>query len=1047
MSGKLVSSSSTGDLVRAVGTAALFALAGAAHPGLAHAQATGAVTGRVVEAGTRQPLAGAQLVVVGTQIGGLTDQDGQYRLEQVPVGKQRVRVRLIGYSRSTKSVNVAEGQVATLNFSLQEQALKLDELVVTGTAGGQTKRSLGHDVAQVNTEQLSEVSANPSVQNMLGGATPGVNLDFASGTVNAGTNIRIRGASSLSLNSNPVIYIDGIRVSNETVSKGGGHFDVGVSETTPPSRLNDLNPQNIESIEVIKGPAAATLYGTQASNGVINIITKSGQEGAPRFNVEVSGGFNKLPEPAPEMFPTNYFRCQGSGDCQPGEIVPVNVLRHDKRVLGKDWFQWGPSQNYSASVSGGGEGVRYYFSGSWGREEGVLPYNWQNKLNGRANMNWAPTGDLGVQLSMGFVDSRLRSWAPNQPITVAINWSCPAPGCERNTGNPAALDGPMRGYLAYLPDILQNKVFGWQEVRRPTASLQLTWNPVGWLDQRLNVGGDFVETINSELYKPHERGSQNPGGEKEIQQQSERNITVDYAATGEVSPTDGLTFSTSTGLQFIKEEQEWVWALGDQFSVPSLETIPAGATITADEGFVANKTFGVYVQEQISWQNRLFLTGAVRADDNSAFGENFDFVVYPKISGSWVLSEESFMEDIGWLNEFKLRGAWGQSGQQPKAFAAVRRWRPVPGPGETGALVRENIGNPELQPETGSEIEVGFDAALFNQRLSLTFNAFRQERNDAIVEVPVKPSRGFPGIQLRNIGSTLNKGIELSVQGRAIERDNVSLDLQGSFFANDSEITEMGGFGPFKIQGENPTTGFSNQFFVEDMPLAGFYLKRVLSAEIVGEGSNARATNIMCEGGEIIPGTENLSRGGGGPVPCDEAPAIFRGTPMLSRSATGSFTLSLFNRFRVYAQVDYEGGVTMVNGDIAGAHLFFRNTKAILERDDPKLLAYEALGREGINQAGLINADFAKLRRLSVRYRFPEHIGQLVGADESSFSISMRNLWTIWQGTDEKFGREVIDPEMRHTRPNAADPGGLSGYVQGRLPNTEIFTASLNLTF
>lgn len=1042
----LSSTSSTSRTARMSAALAVVALAVATLAGSARAQQTGAVTGQVTSAADQQPLQGAQVMVAGTQVGGLTDADGRFRLEQVPTGEQRVRVQLIGYAGSTKSVRVSAGQAAAVSFRLHEQALKMDQIVVTGTPGEEQMRSLGNTIGTIDAEQLNEVSAQPSAQNLLSGSSPGVNVDFSSGKIGSSANIRIRGAGSISLNSSPVVYIDGVRVTGAGPAEGGD-FAVGVSDVNPPTRLNDLNPQDVERVEVIKGPSAATLYGSEASNGVINIITREGQTGDASLRVRVSGGFNKLPSSAPDFFPSSYFRCQGVGDCQAGEVVEFNVLRHDREQYGNEWFQWGPSQSYDASLSGGSDEIRYFFSGSFTRDEGVLPTNWKRKLNARANLNWAPTGNVGVQFRMGAVDSRMRSPGANQSWLVAINWACPAPGCEANSGSPWAMDGPFRGYLAYLPDALQNNVFGHQDVLRTTGSVQLTYNPYEWMDHRLTVGGDLLDTRGETLFLLHEIGSQAPGGFKGVQNQAEQHVTVDYSSTARASVTEDLSLATSAGLQYISDQEDWAYAEGDQFSVRGLSTVSAGAQKDAAEGYVANKSLGVYVQEKISWKNRLFLTGAVRGDDNSAFGERFDFVVFPKLSASWVLSEEPFMEEHGWLNNLKLRGAWGESGQQPDAFAAVRRWSPVAGPGGSGALVPENVGNPDLKPEVGREWEAGFDASFLNERLGVQFTYYSQDRRDAILRVPVRPSSGFPGTQLRNIGSVHNEGIELSLNGRPVQGDEVSLDMGVNLNTMNNTIESLGGLPPQPLENYNPTTGFGHQYYVEGLPLGGIYLKKVVSADIEGSGASARAVNAMCEGGSIIPGTSNFSRGGGSPVPCDEAPAIFRGTPVPSLNASGSATLRLFDRLRIFSQLDYRGGTTMINGDIAGSHLFFRNSRAINVREDPRLLALEAMGQEGINQSGLMDADYLKLRTLSASYNFPADISQMIGADRASLTLAGQNLWTIWQATEEIFGRPMRKPDVRTTASSASDPGGLTAYTQGRWPSLHRFTARLDLSF
>jgi hypothetical protein len=399
------------------------------------------------------------------------------------------------------------------------------------------------------------------------------------------------------------------------------------------------------------------------------------------------------------------------------------------------------------------------------------------------------------------------------------------------------------------------------------------------------------------------------------------------------------------------------------------------------------------------------------------------------------------------VNQLKLRVAWGQAGQQPDVFAALRTFAPTVGPGGAGTITPQSIGNPDLEPEVGEEWEAGFDAGLFDNRLAVQFTYYNQKRKDAIVQVPVKPSRGFPGTQFKNIGEVRNTGIELALDGNAYRGEHVSLDLGFRLSMNDNELVSMGGLAPQPIQGFNPTTGWARQRFAEGFPLGAIFLKNVVSAEIQGTGAAAQAVNVMCESGPIVPGSNNLSPGGGPPVPCDQAPEVFRGAPIPTREISTNATLTLFRNLQLYSQVDYQGGHAMIDGNIAGAHLFFRNTRAILERTDPILLGYESLGALGTNQAGLIDASFVKLRRISATYTFPQSWVDRIRAARMTLTLSGHNLWTIWQGTDELFGYPNLDPEMRNTNATASDPGGLSAYTQEHWPTIKRFLATVRVTF
>jgi TonB-linked SusC/RagA family outer membrane protein len=1006
------------------------------------ASAQDQIGGRVLDANTNQPLSGVQVSIQGTGLGALTQANGTFVVRGLSQSTVTVEALMLGYRTWTGEVSAG---TTDLVIRMEPRAVELDALVVTGTAGAQQARSLGNTVGRVRADELNQIAPPSDVESLLTGSVPGMNVAAGGGEIGTGSNIRIRGASSVALSSQPLVYVDGVRVNGSNADTGGGVGGVGIDNSVPPSRLNDISPEDIESIEVIKGPAAATLYGTEASNGVINIITKRGSRGSPSFTLTLKQGANWIPDPE-EYFPSTYFRCQGTGDCTAGEVTEFNVLREDRIRNGNVWFQTGQSQGYAASVSGGSDEVRYYFSGDWDRDEGIVDYNWQNQMRGRANLNWTPREDFDIQFGVGGVRSKLSSASANQPVTTAILWSCFG-GCEE--GQPGnTVDSPQRGYIGYLPEVLADSVEGNQSVNRSTYNATATHRPTSWLTHRLRWGADWTETNNTELYRPiNGPGHFVPQGAKSVQRQTTQYITLDYSATGDWAATENLSLSTSAGVQYYQRQFDWVYAQGSIFPVATLETVSAGSQKAAEEGFVENKTLGAYIQEQFSWQNRIFVTAAARGDDNSAFGQNFDFVLYPKLSGSWVLSEEPFLADSELVDQLRFRAAWGRAGQQPDVFAAIRTYEPSVGPGGSSGLRPDNIGNEDLKPEVGEELELGFDASILDDRLSFEVTYYDQTRTDALIEVPVRPSVGFPGTQFQNIGEIANSGFELGVNAAVAQGDGWNLDMSLSLATNSNELVSLGGLAPQILNASNPTTGWAGQYYVEGFPLGAIFLKNVVSADITGTGASAVATNVMCEGGDIVPGTPSLSRGGGSAVSCDQAPFIYQGAPVPTREATWTSTLTLFDDLQLFAQVDYQGGHTMVNGSAAGAHTFFKVTREIQERDDPILLGYEALGAQGMNQPGLIDASFAKLRRVSASYTLPSALAARFGASNLTLNLSAHNLFTIWQATDEVFGYPIRDPEQRDTGAAGNDPGGLHAYVQEAWPPIKRLLLTVRATF
>jgi TonB-linked SusC/RagA family outer membrane protein len=979
------------------------------------------IGGQVLESNTRRPLPGAQVLVEGTGRGIVTDNRGRFLISDVPAGDLTVRVQMIGYRELRRAVRAGDREIVLL---LTESAVTLDQIVVTGTPQQQQRRALGNAVGTVNVTKLVETAPPPNVQKLLSNVA-GVAVLSGGGDIGASANIRIRGANSLALSSEPVLYIDGVRASRTT------REGPGVDSRAPPSRLNDLNPDDIESIEIIKGPAAATLYGTEAANGVINVITRRGRTGAPVWNFIVKQGATWLPNPE-ELFPPTYYRNAA------GEIVAFQPLRSD-RVTGEypgdtisygPWFRTGRPQEYGVDVSGGAGPLRYFFSTGYTRDEGPVSYNWLNRLSTRGNFEYT-SEKLSVNLGTSYVRSRYRSAGAVQPISVTILWACPSPGCEPGRNLPGGVDGPTRGYLTGTPERYEEDYEGFEDVGRGIVASTIKHEPLRWLSHRLTAGVDFTGQRLSSLARRSTRIGANQIGSRSVENYSENLFTLDYAAVATKSVTPSLTLQTAAGLQYYRKQTSQEQATGSNFPIRSLETVSAGALRSGTESFLENKTFGAFFQEQVAWKNRIFLTGAVRGDDNSAFGKNYDFVVYPKFSASWVITEEPFIGRFAQQGSLKLRGAWGRAGQQPDAFAALRTYAPASGANSTPTLTPLNIGNPDLKPEVGEELELGFDASMLGERVGLEFTYYTKRTRDAIVQVPVTPSLGFPGSQFQNLGEIANRGFEVGVRGDVVSLPRVQLATGFKYSHNSNEIISLG---DFPAQVVNAPFGMHH---VIGFPLGAIFMTRVVSADIDRSGATPRAINMMCESGERVPGT-SFSAGGGPPVPCAEAPAVYWGTSQPRWEGSFNTTLTLYHNLRLFSQIDFVGGHKLLSGDIRASLMSFRNQRAILEATDPILLAYDVLDIR--RQPGTIDAGFAKLRDLSATYTLPAAMTQSFGVSRASITLSALNLWTIWRAQLEDFGVRHVDTEIRNVT------NELTAYYQEGWPQLRRFLTTVRVT-
>lgn len=956
--------------------------------------------GRVVSADTREPLSDAQIEVLGTGQGALSQSNGNFLLLNLNGTEVTLRVTLIGYRTVEQTVRVGDVSVV---LTLESSAVELDALIVTGTPGAQRMRALGNAVGQLQVSELQEITVPTDVRQIIGSRVPGVSLANGMGGVGSGGSTAIRGVGSLSLSHEPLVYVDGVRIDNEPDEGGAGaSFGAGAS------RLNDLNAEDIESIEIIKGPAATTLYGTEAANGVMQIITKRGRPQVAQWDFRMDQGVTYMPNPS-EMYPDVWAR-------QDDQLVSLNIIENEtENGLGAP-FTTGHNQAYGASVRGGTDDVQYYLSGDWGRQEGVVSYNWQNKLNLRSNLSFVLGDQLDLQFNLGTVRMETET-SGFQPVTTMIVW-----------GTPLLKDTRTRGFLLAAPeDYLDIENIEKQD--RTTYSIQLDHQPLEWLTQRLTVGNDHGfrrghQLVHRSLQQPGPWGSSSLG-EKDVAESRNTFTTVDYAATAALDLTSDLHTETAVGGNFFRRLVESSEASGTTFPVPGLETVSATSLRNATESFVEERTMGAFVQQQLAFRDRFFLTAGVRGDDHSAFGKNFDFVVYPKVMGSWVVSEESFLRDVEFLDALKLRGAWGQAGQQPSAFAAVRLYSPSTGVDATPTLTPDNIGNPDLEPERGEELEIGFDASLFNDRLGVEFTYYDQTTRDALIQAPVRPSTGFPGSQSLNVGEVSNSGLELGIRATPIRRANLSWNLGFTLATNKNEIVDLGGI-------VIPPGAQSEQ--VEGFPIDGIFLRRVVSADYDGDGN---LVDVMCDGGAGQSGKDS----GGEPVACADAPRVYWGAALPKWQGSVSSTVTLFGSLRLYALADFQGGNWRVNGDVGASHIFFANSRCVNERPicDPELAAYASLGE--VWPTGTMKAGFAKLRTLSASYSLPSMIVGRVGASRGTLTLAAHNPFRLWTAENEKYGHEITDPEIG--RENSAT----DNYNQELWPQFTTITTSIRLSF
>lgn len=1037
--------------------AAAVALAGALLPGqLGAQQASGTVTGQVTDRGTGRPIADVNVVVVGTTRGARTGENGQYRITGVPAGTAQIRATRLGYAAGASPVQVTAGAEVTVSFQLQPAAVQIDAVTVTATGESQRKREVGATIASIDTSSLNLATVT-NLSQVLTSRAAGITVQAASGTTGGSSRIRIRGSNSISLSNDPLLIIDGVRVNNATSSQA-----IGVGGQTT-SRFNDINPEEIESIEVIKGPAAAALYGTAAANGVIQVTTKKGRAGRTRWTGFYEGG--SLSDV--NTYPSNYrmfgtaLNAQGqptsslTADCNIDSRVR-NLCRPDSLVVNNPInktqpLQDGSRQNFGLSATGGNENNTYFLAGEIENEQGVYSVNHLRRLNLRSNVRSQLTRTLDATLAIGYVNSNLRKPQNDNNIFGAISggllgyaWDCgPARSYPALCGST---DTTSRGYAGGLPPQAFYAINTRELMNRLTGSLTSNWQANSWLAFNGILGADLGRRDENETEPPNTiaYSTATLEGYRQTANADLRTYTGNLSATATKDLSPSLRSTTSAGAQYTQEDFNRVDAFGAKILAGTSSLNGTAARFAVGETNTRNRTLGYIARQQLAFRDRLFLTGAVRTDRNSAFGQKFGWIVYPAVNGSWVVSEEGFFPKIAALSSLRLRGGFGASGQRPSFRDAIQYFEPVVATvagSDVPAFSIGNLGNPNLKPEFSQEFEGGFDLALLDNRLSLEYSHYDKSTRDALVAVPLAPSVGSSASQFRNLGKVKNWGNELSVRANVLQGGPVEFDLNANYSSNKNKLVELGVDANGKPLPEIYLGFASTQRFQENFPLGGYFQRGYTFQDKNGDGIISRVNCV-----DPVLGTRNPQPALAGGPECEltlgdtAAAAQYLGSPFPTREINVTPSLRLGQWLQLQALIDHRGGQKILNYTRA-----FRCTNAsfknCVDLYDPTQAPLEDQARaisfiSGATYTGYIeDASFTKLREVSATFRLPDRYARMASAAGVSLTLAGRNLhtWTNYSG---------LDPEVNA---NATAAFSTSDFLTQ--PQVRYYTARLTLTF
>lgn len=812
------------------------------------------------------PIPGVSVLVQGTNNGTISDSNGNYQLV-FTTSEQSVSLvfSFIGYAEQTQVISVANQDNITLDVTMKEDVRQLDEIVVTGSTLKSAKRELGNNITTVGGSALQR-SGSSDLFSSLQGKVPGAQITQNSGDPAGGMTIRLRGVKSLQGSSDPLYVIDGVIVSNSTANVSQTALGAQVGEAAlGTNRLVDLNPADIETLNVINGAAAAAQYGSRAANGVVLITTKKGKQGAPRLTFTTSYNINELRKRVPITTLGKQFGSVGLrlhtiggitpaqfnsiGTGAPGAYVPapgetftpivrdgvttylrtnqIDVTRYDYQ---DQIFQRGAGTDNSLSISGGNDKTQYYTSFNYTRNEGIIRgtdftrYNFRVRLDQRL-ADWAKLS-AGLSYANSFANEKANGnvfYSPINSINITNNIYDIT---QRDAAGKLLAVEPTRvNPLSTIEDMNFTQL-----VNRTVNDIQLNLTPLKGLGIDWIVGVDAYSQTGRGLIEPYPYQAtaglppeRYPTGYASHASNSVVLFNNDINISYERQLTDNLKLNAVAGTNYQYQRADFQRSSGEGLA-PFIETVSGATstTVTAGYGLDQFNLSGVFVQGTLGYKNLAFITAALRRDRSTKFSPAEANQTYPKVSASVVVSDLEFWKntfDRATIGSFKLRTSWGQAGNLTGLGSYDRFWQfsPVPFLGRNTIVPSAQLANPNVRPERMTELEYGADFTFWNDKINLGVTVYDQQIEDLVVNRNLAATEGGLSI-VNNVGQMENKGLEIALGITPVQTLNFRWDATFIYSRNRNKVTRLG----------TPTIGFSNSagapsFLVEGMPASVFY--------------------------------------------------------------------------------------------------------------------------------------------------------------------------------------------------------------------------------
>lgn len=980
------------------------------------------ITGRVSTV-AGDPVAGANVSVVGTAISALTGEDGRFSLA-APQSDVRLVVRRISYRR--REVPVPAGQ-ADVSVTLEQDVFNLEAVVVTGLATGVERRNAGNAVATLSSSELG-FAPTPSLEQQLQGKVAGADIQQNGGAPGGGVQVRLRGVTSINATAEPLWVVDGVIVSDvaiasnqNAVTNAAGGSNPSLNQDAQVNRIADLNPNDIESIEILRGASASAIYGQKASNGVVVIKTRRGRSGAPQFNFSQRLGFFELSnEVGSRIFRdsfevratykdtvgalTKYFRSDASNPLfgLPG-YTPGQAFDLEEQLAGRKPLSF----ESAASISGGTDNTQYFASGTVKDDGGIIDNTGFQRQALRVNLDQRLGSRVRASFNTNYTHTLAQRGLSNNDNTgtsfyVVLSATPTFIDLGRQPGDTFARNPVVPSNPVQTAALMKNN----EDVYRFIGGLNVQWDAVQTAKHYLRFvtlgGADYFTQQNALFFPPELQFEPNDGllGTSLLSNSDNLNLNFNASAVHTYTPSsNAFAATTSLGIQYGRRKLE-TSRITSQNLTAGQENVDAGTNITLNDFRSRIRDLGFFAQEEfLAHDQRLLLTAGIRADQSSLNADPSKLYYFPKASASY-----RFLNPAGFADEVKIRGAYGESGNEPtygQKFTSLRPTNKVGG--LPGTVLGDTTGAPDLRPEREREFEVGVDATLWGGRGSLELTGFQKNVSDLLLPRQLAPTNGVNFV-VANGGKLRTRGVEVGLGLIPVQRSDVTWVLRTTFSLNRSTITDLAGLPSFRAGGFGASLG---QFLVE---------KGASATQIVGNDT-LTAADVASSKYDFLGAADTT-----GTVVVRK---IGDANPDFKMAFTNDMT---WKRFNLHVLLDWQKGGSILNltkllydfGQVTKDYAEpLRDTVIFVgatRNDTLRTVGQKRIfGFGKVAQNFVEDATFLKMREITLSYELPASAMRSFwrGARYVRVSVSARNLFTVssFDGLDPEvsnFGNQAI---------------------------------------